>query len=413
MSLPISTSELASQAAEPALNGTRAHPAVPAPRWLLPVLGVFAVVMLGGATVYFRDPLLSLMSKPELNIAAPPTDPVTVVEKDVIGIAEGAALKKRLVLAPVKREDLEYPLLNVTGYVMARLAPGKDHAESRWDFASSEVATAYADWLNARAEVEFLDKQAKKTLQLVKVRVDFLHEEFKRKEANANVLPPRDVLAAKNDWHQADIQGQKDIFEADTGVKKAVRNRGLLERQLLQAGVDPEVVRKGTDSLVLVVADVPEVNVSLVTEGQPCAASFLSVPNQVFKGKVGRLGPSVAKEKRTLRVTFELEKSAGKLLPGMFADIGLGTESRNVLTVPTEAVLHAGSNDYVLKEESPGKFRVIEVKVDEPRQVKRGSDSASCIPVRGGRLNKDDIVVGAGAILLKPILAKALATGNQ
>jgi hypothetical protein len=413
MSLPLSTTERISHSPEAALPQAHAAPAKSAPhapRWLGPVLGVLAVVLLGGAGVYFRDPLLSILAKPETTAPQPTADPVVVLGKDMIGVDQSAPLKDRLRLEPVVREDLEYPLLNVTGYVMARLAPGKDMAESRWDFAAPEVATAYGDWLNARADVEFLEGQLKKTKDLVKVRVDFLYADYERKAKYAGgVVPERDVVAAKSDWQQADIQGKKDIFEADTGVKKAIRNRGLLERQLLQAGVDPEVVRKAHDDLVLVIADVPEAKVNLVKPGQPCEASFFGVPNKVFKGKVGSLGPSVNREKRTLRVTFELTSSGGKLLPGMFADIGLGTEARNVLTVPTEAILHAGHSDYVLKVESPGKYRVMEVKVDEPRPIKRGSTTVSCTPILDSQLTKNDQVIGAGAILLKPIMVKALA----
>jgi hypothetical protein len=96
----------------------------------------------------------------------------------------------------------------------------------------------------------------------------------------------------------------------------------------------------------------------------------------------------------------------------MFAEVGLGTEMRSILTVPTDAVLHAGRADYMMKEESPGKYRVVEVKVDEPRQIPATSpssgESLSCIPILEG-LREGDRVVGAGAILLKPIMVKALA----
>src|SRR6185436_15430209 len=108
---------------------------------------------------------------------------------------------------------------------------------------------------------------------------------------------------------------------------------------------------------------------ALVEVGQRCEARFFGVPDKTYHGNVGRLGPSLSKEKRTLRVTFELADPASKLIPGMFADIGLGAESREVLTVPTHAVLHAGQADYVMKEETPGTYRAVKVKVDEPREI--------------------------------------------
>jgi hypothetical protein len=408
MSSLLTTSEPMNSGSEPAAAPV---PSRHANRWLLPTLGVLGVLVLGGAGVFFRDPLLSVFSKPEPTARSAPADPVVVVAKDVIGVDPQSLLQKRIRIEPVVLEDLKYPRLNVTGYVMARLAPGKDLAERRWDFASPEVATAYSDWLNASKDAMVTKDQLDKTRDIVKLNVDFLKKDWERKKALFPALPERDLYSAEKEFRMAEKQGQRDIRAAEADQEKAERSRGLLERQLLQAGVDPEVVRKATENLVLVVADVPEAKVGAVTEGQPCEANFYGVQRrEPFKGKVGRLGPSVNKEKRTLRVTFELENPQGKLLPGMFADIGLGTELRTaVKMLPTEAVLHAGKSDYVLKEEAGGKFRVVEVKVDEPRMIQRGKETVSCVAVLEGSLTEKDRVVGAGAILLKPIMVKALA----
>ena len=376
--------------------------------------GLTAIVVLAAVVYTFRDKVMSVFQAPPPQSAVAADEPVSVLGKNLVAIQADCPLKQRLSLEPVEYRHLEYPLLNVTGYVMARLAPGKDRAESRWDFGSPEVATAYGDWLHACAEVLVLDKQADKTRQLADVQVKYLKSELDRKIEGYSMgaVPERDLVTAKAEHLKAEIQTQKDITEAESALRKAERNRALLERQLFQAGVDPEVVRKAHEGLVLVVADVPEAKVALVKVGQPCDARFFGVPDKVYQGKVGRLGPSVSREKRTLRVTFELMNPSGKLLPGMFADIGLGAEARDVLTVPTEAVLHAGQSDYVLKEESPGKYRAVMVKVDEPRQITQRNQSVSCVPVLDSdELHSGDRVVSAGAILLKPIMVKALAVG--
>lgn len=386
------------------------------PRWLLLGGGVGLVVVLGVLVFLYRNEAVALFTPPPPKGALQQEEAVTIIEKGLVSITAGTPLMERLQLVSVARTEIEYPLLNVTGYVMARLASGKDQAEARWDFASPEVATAYGDWLNAQKEYLFWDAQAKETQALVAVTVEFLKNEWARKKLGASkgAIPERDVVSAEAEFKKADIQGKKDINEAVTNRNKAERNRGLLERQLFQAGVDPEVVRKAHEGFVLVVADVPEAKIALVKEGQACDARFFGVPDKVYQGKVGRLGPSVSKEKRTLRVTFELKNVSGELRPGMFADIGLGTESRTVLTVPTEAVLHAGQDDYVLKEESSGKFRAVKVKVDEPRQINQEHASVSCVPViECEGLYPGNRVVGAGAILLKPIMVKAVANGNS
>jgi hypothetical protein len=220
----------------------------------------------------------------------------------------------------------------------------------------------------------------------------------------------RTLDAAKAEKLNAEIQGQKDIHEAENAVKVAERNRGLLERVLLSAGVDPETVRKGEDGLVLLVADVPESRVGVVYKGQECRVRFAAFPDaKPLDAKVGRIGPLVSKERRTLRVTFELHDTTNRLLPGMFADVGLGTEKREVVTVPAEAVLHAGRYDYVLIEEKPGRYKARAVEVEEAPPAAPTADKKDKprIVVSAG-LNEKERVVAAGAILLKPLLVKSL-----
>ncbi|MBX9681358.1 MAG: efflux RND transporter periplasmic adaptor subunit [Gemmataceae bacterium] len=349
-----------------------------------------------------------------------PPEPKPVIEKhEVASVASPGLLivdpdsslrKNRLGIAVARREEVQHPLLNVTGSVMARLAVGKEHAEARWDFAAADVAAAYGDWLKARADETFAKKQVDNVQGLHEARIKYLTTaaNLSKQLVGVGTDTKRDLDKADSELKQADIQGQKDIFEAETTHKTAIRTRGLLERQLLQAGVDPAVVLRGAEGLVLIVADVPETKVSKVDPGQACEARFVSFPGKTFQGKVGRLGPSISREKRTLRVTFELNDPQQKLLPGMFADIGLGTETRSLITIPAEAVLHSGRSDYVLKEEGNA-FRVVEVQVEEQLAPKPNDTAANAfrLPVSSG-ISEGDRVVSAGAILLKPAMVKAL-----
>jgi hypothetical protein len=390
----------------------RPSPSASTRRWTLTLTGVLVTSVAAASLWFFHTPLLALFEPPPPKGAPQQVEAVTLDASGFMSVSLDSSLAKRLQIVPVAKEKIEYPLLNVTGYVMARLAPGLDRAESRWDFAGPDVATAYGDWLNARKDVEFLERQAVSTRELTTVKVAAAKTEYDRKAKYPNAIPEGDLFRAKSDWVQADIQSKKDNYEAESALQKAIRNRGLLERQLLQSGIDPEVVREAADGLVLVVADVPEAKIGLVKVGQTCEGTFFAMPGAVFKGRVGRLGPSVSKEKRTLRVTFELASPSAPLLPGMFAEIGLGTESRSEWTVPAEAVLHSGHADYIMREESAGKFRAIEVKVGEPFQAARASPASAArslrIPVREG-LNDNDRILSSGAILLKPMLLKSLA----
>jgi multidrug efflux pump subunit AcrA (membrane-fusion protein) len=293
------------------------------------------------------------------------------------------------------------PLLTVTGSVVAQLRPGSAPAEDRWQFNTPELLTAYTDWRKSNADVELAEKQLKEIRELTEDRIATQKKlvERLRKLVDAGTDSPKDLAAEEGNLRQATIQGRKDIIEAATAVRVAARNRAGLERLLSQAGADPHLLAREPEGTTIVVADVPEAKVGLVREGQACQARFYAFPGKIFTGKVSSLAPTIAKERRTLRVLFELGDPEGRLRPGMFADVGLGTDARDALMAPTDGVLHVGLGDYMLVETSPGVWRVTAVKVGEVR----GSRIESLQGVKAG-----DKVLGKGAILLKPFVVQAV-----
>jgi multidrug efflux pump subunit AcrA (membrane-fusion protein) len=83
----------------------------------------------------------------------------------------------------------------------------------------------------------------------------------------------------------------------------------------------------------------------------------------------------------------------------MFADIGLGTDPRNTVLIPANAVVHVGRSDYVLVGTEPGLWKVTEVKVGELH--------GSRVEILEG-LKPGQQVIGSGAILLKPFIVEAV-----
>jgi hypothetical protein len=83
----------------------------------------------------------------------------------------------------------------------------------------------------------------------------------------------------------------------------------------------------------------------------------------------------------------------------MFAEIGLGTDKREALLMPTDGVLHVGDKDYALREATPGTWQITEVQTGELRGAN--------VEVLAG-LQAGERVLGNGAILLKPVVVRAL-----
>jgi len=148
-----------------------------------------------------------------------------------------------------------------------------------------------------------------------------------------------------------------------------------------------------------VLADVPEARQGQVKVGQGCQATFFGLPNRRFAGKVLRIAPALSKERRSLRVLFTIDDLKDELRPGMFAEIGLGTDPREALLVPADGVLHVGRADYVLVGTEANTWQVADVQVGEPHN--------GDVEVLDG-LKPVDRLIGKGAILFKPLIVRAL-----
>jgi multidrug efflux pump subunit AcrA (membrane-fusion protein) len=126
---------------------------------------------------------------------------------------------------------------------------------------------------------------------------------------------------------------------------------------------------------------------------------FFALPNREFTGKVSSIAPVVLKEKRVLNVQFTVKDPENVVRPGMFAEIGLGTDKREALLMPADGILHVGDKDYALRGAESGTWEIADVETGELRGTN--------VEVLSG-LKPGDRVLGKGAILLKPVVARAL-----
>jgi hypothetical protein len=360
-----------------------------------------ALLLTGGALAFLlwspfgRDPAKEPAAEPS------PGPEAVRLAGDVLHIRPDTPLAQKLETAQVQTERISAPLLTITGSVVAHLRPGPEPAEDRWQFSTPDLLSAYTDWRKANADVTFAQKQLEDIRDLNNARVTAQEKvvERLRKTVAGGSDAPKDLDAEEANLKQAKIQGHKEVYEAETNVRVASRNLAALERQLFQAGVDPHLLGKAADGATVVVADVPEARLGLVEQGQACQARFYGFPGKVFDGRVASLAPTITKESRTLRILFDLADPENRLKPGMFADVGLGTDARETLLAPADGVLHVGRSDYLLAGAGEEGWRVTEVRVGE---------------LHGGRVEvlqgvkAGDRVIGKGAILLKPFVVESV-----
>jgi hypothetical protein len=322
-----------------------------------------------------------------------------------IEIADDSPLQSHLVRVHVESARVHFPALTVGGSILARITSGSAPLADRWQFSSSEMAGKYADWLKAKSEGEFASKQLAKSKALVTAQTGYLSTNVKRLEpaAKSGSITEKELRAAQADLAKAELQGDKDIFSAETALRLASQTKSALDRDLSQGGIDAEVLERAVEHLVLIVANVPESSVSRVREGQESAVHFYAYPDRVFPARISTLSPLLTRERRTMRVLLEINDPDGALRPGMFAEVDLGIDERDAILIPAEALLHCDDTDYVIVATETGRWKPVAVRV--------GAQHAGTFEVLKG-LHAGETIITGGAILLKPAVIETLRRPN-
>jgi membrane fusion protein, heavy metal efflux system len=378
----------------------------PDSRWERISLAIQLALSFGVAGAVFVYLLLAGGKADDADRPTPPEPVVTEVirpnEPAALRIKPGTPVYDKLTFDKVRlSKDKFEPILPTTGTVLASLGAGKEDAKDTWQFATPDLLQAFADWQKAGVDVEFQKMQRKSIIELADYRVEAQKEVYERMDKLVKIGTERekDAVAEKVTLEQFKIQGRKEKHEAETAVTVAIRTEATLKRQLQQAGLDPEDLRANAKKRELVVAEIPEQFLERVKIGMDCEVTFFALSGRKpLDGKVSNISPMINKDKRTAAVQFTVTDPENQVRPGMFAVVRFFAK-RNALIMPADGVLHVGDNDYALKEAGDGTWQIIKVRIGELR----GSD----VEVLEG-LEEGDRVLGKGAILLKPVVVRAL-----
>ena len=122
---------------------------------------------------------------------------------------------------------------------------------------------------------------------------------------------------------------------------------------LMQAGTNSStqsmpLVRLSQDDLYRLVIPVPESSVRYIRVGDPVEVQVPAL-NRSFPGKVARFSVDVQEDTRTMHTEVDVPNPGRLLIPGMYAEATLTLEAKdNVLSVPLQAVSHAGPSNHGL-----------------------------------------------------------------
>ncbi|MFZ6813414.1 efflux RND transporter periplasmic adaptor subunit [Undibacterium sp. Rencai35W] len=141
-------------------------------------------------------------------------------------------------------------------------------------------------------------------------------------------------------------------------------------------------------SSIWVNADIPESLSAQVHTGVAVEARTPSLPGTVFKGKLSAILPQVDMTTRTFKARVELTNPGGQLVPGMFATISFSTGSgKEVLQVPTEAIIQTGTRSVVMVMQSEGHYLPVTIEAGQEAhgqtEIRNGLELGQKIVVSG------------------------------
>lgn len=143
-------------------------------------------------------------------------------------------------------------------------------------------------------------------------------------------------------------------------------------------------------SQVWVIAEIPERDVARIKLGLAAEVQLQSLPNEVFKGKVGYLYPMLNDSSRTLQVRIELPNKENHLRPGMYANISFTGQTHEALSVSSESIIATGKRKIVIVKEANGYH---------PAEIVTGQEHDNRTEILKG-LNEGEEIVTSGQFLI-------------
>jgi len=224
-------------------------------------------------------------------------------------------------------------------------------------------------------------------------------------------------LAGMSDAHIAAVEAGGKVQARVTitaPIGGVIGELAAREGMTVMAGVP--LFRINGLSTVWVNAEVPEALAAQVGPGNPVEARASAVPGAVFKGKVSAILPEVNPATRTIKARIELANPDGQLVPGMFATVSFATAARKeVLLVPTEAVIQTGKRSVVVIAQGDGRFAPVDVEVgvdsNGQTEIRKGLQAGQKVVVSGQFLVDSEANLKASTTRMGDMPAPAAGQG--
>lgn len=170
-------------------------------------------------------------------------------------------------------------------------------------------------------------------------------------------------------------------------INGTIVENSIVIGQYLKEDSEPMVVVADL-SRVWIVAQVKEKYIELIKPGDSVKVSTNTQFAKTIKGTIYYFGEILDEETRSIEVIIECKNPERNLKLGMFCDVCFISSPTKEFILPSTAILKEQDNDYVLIEESKGKYyrRIVESETinSEKVLVKKGISEGDNVVIRGG-----------------------------
>lgn len=303
----------------------------------------------------------------------------------------GAATEELVMPAVLQAYDESPVYARVNGYVAkwytdigTRVHAGQLLAVIDAPQVDQQLAQARASLNQARANLSLADVTTKRYQDLIgsnSVSQQELDNNVQNQAVqNANVQSAMAQVA----WLEQEQKYERIVAPFDGIVTERRTDIGDLVNAG-NGGTGTELFQVSRISTMRIFVAVPEAYSEQIGNGMQVKVELNALPGQFFSGKVTRNDNAINPQSRTLLVEVDLPNSAGKLMPGAYAQVHFAIASGvRPLTVPSGSILFQSAGTQVAVVNSK--------KQIELRKVVLGKDLGSSMEITSGITAQDQLV---------------------
>jgi RND family efflux transporter MFP subunit len=292
-----------------------------------------------------------------------------------------------------------------------RVNRGQRIAKIEDDEILEQVRQAEAAFEVAKATI----RQREADLALAKTNVERSRNLFQRQ-----LLPQQTLDDAEAKYQSA--QAALDLARAQNTQSQSRLDelRFTLQNTIITSPVNGFVSRRTVDpgafvsqnapvvevvdiTRVRMVANIVEKDLKQIGVGDTARVEVDAFPGEDFMGRIARVSPVLDPSTRTASIEVEIANPQYRLKPGMYARVGIITESHpNALVVPTNAVVDVnGTRGVYLTVNNAAAFHPVKIGIEgnERTEILDGVAAGDRVVTTGaaGLRNGDPIILAGGA----------------